>query len=718
MTLNQNKELSANTAVSHYRILSKLGAGGMGEVWLAEDTRLGRKVALKLLLDEFTENSDRVRRFTQEAKAASSLNHPNIISIYDIGECERGRFIVMEFVAGHTLRSAIAKDTSLETFLTLGSQMARGLSAAHAAGITHRDIKPDNIMVRDDGYVKILDFGLARLLPTTSSDPEAATLVQETTPGTVMGTFAYMSPEQASGQPAGSSSDVFALGIVLYELATGSHPFKSETMIGYLHAITSQTPPSMTSIKSHLPVTVDDLVQRMLEKDANSRPTAGEVAQALQEIEKFGTGNALPTRTPSHKARTTTSEKGFWVAVLPFKFTGSNPDVASLCEGLTEEIVTGLSRFSYLRVISRSSTLRYSTEASDIRTIGTTLGARYVMEGSLRLAGSLLRLSVQLVDAMTGAHIWVESYNRSFTAEQVFELQDDLASRIVATVADMNGVLLHTMGEVLRQRDPHDLTPYEAVLRGLAYISRADADEHLKVRAALERAVVEAPEQSDCWSVLSMSYCDEDQHGFNVQPNSLDRALTAAQRATACGPANHLAHFSLASALFFRRDLQSFSIAADRAITLNPMDATTTTFLGTFIAYSGDWERGCALAEKGMDLNPNHPGWFRFTSYFKEYFKRDYRAALDVVLKMNMPGYYFINAALAAAYGQLGEFENARLALRELLKQVPNFGQTAREGYEKWFGPGRLVEEVLDGLRKAGLEIAEVGSVGKSSRNT
>jgi serine/threonine protein kinase len=222
-----NKELPANSMLSHYRIVSKIGEGGIGEVWLAEDTRLGRKVALKLLPAQFTEDSERVRRFTQEAKAASALTPPNIISVYDIGESESGRFIVMEFVAGRTLRTVIAKDNSLETFFTLSAQMAKALSAAHAVGITHRDIKPDNIMVRDDGYVKMLDFGLARLLPT-ASDPEAMTLAQQTTPGTVMGTLAYMSPEQASGQTVGSPSDVFALGIVFYELATGSHPFKSE----------------------------------------------------------------------------------------------------------------------------------------------------------------------------------------------------------------------------------------------------------------------------------------------------------------------------------------------------------------------------------------------------------------------------------------------------------------------------------------------------------
>jgi len=233
------KEVSANTQLSHYRVVSKLGAGGMGEVYLAEDTRLGRKVALKLLPAELTADPDRVRRFVQEAKAASALNHPNIITIHDIGKSEAGHFLVMELVSGRPVSATIATDNSIETLITLGSQMAKALSAAHAAGITHRDIKPDNIMVRDDGYVKVLDFGLARLLPTGSSE-DAATLMQQTMPGVIMGTVAYMSPEQASGQSVGAPSDVFALGIVFYELATGQHPFRAETLVGYLHAITQQ----------------------------------------------------------------------------------------------------------------------------------------------------------------------------------------------------------------------------------------------------------------------------------------------------------------------------------------------------------------------------------------------------------------------------------------------------------------------------------------------
>ena len=290
MTTEENPtvQLSSSPAltIQHYRIVSKIGAGGMGEVWLAEDTRLDRQVALKLLPNEFAQESDRVRRFMQEAKAASALNHPNIITVYDIGESEAGRFIVMELVAGRTLRTVIAADNSLETLLTLSSQMAKALSAAHAAGITHRDIKPDNIMVRDDGYVKVLDFGLARLRPVTESDEEAATLAQQTMPGQLMGTVAYMSPEQARGETVNHPSDIFALGVVLYELATRRHPFKSETLVGYLHAITLQTPPPLKQLQPHLPAALEALILRMLEKDASQRPTAHEVAQALQEIEK------------------------------------------------------------------------------------------------------------------------------------------------------------------------------------------------------------------------------------------------------------------------------------------------------------------------------------------------------------------------------------------------------------------------------------------------
>jgi serine/threonine protein kinase len=707
-----SQALAANSNISHYRIIRKLGSGGMGEVWLAEDTRLDRKVALKILPAEFTQDAERVRRFTQEAKAASALNHPNIVTVYDIGESEVGRFIVMELVAGRTLRSLIGADNSMETLLTLGIQIAKALTAAHSAGITHRDIKPDNIMVRDDGYVKVLDFGLARLLPITPSDPEAATVVHQTIPGTVMGTLAYMSPEQASGHKAGPPSDVFSFGIVFYELATGQHPFKSETMIGYLHAITSQAPASLLSVKPELPAALDDLILRMLEKQEDNRLTASDVAHALLEIERHGKTKTLRGHTGGDKLATvvdsgaTREQEGFWVAVLPFKARGSNRDLEALAEGLSEEIVTGLSRFSYLRVIARSSTLRYASETSDVRAIGKQLGARYVMEGSLRQAGALLRLAVQLVDATTGAHLWAETYERSFSPEQVFSLQDDLVPRIVSSVADGHGVLPYTISEALRAKDPNELTTYEAILRSFGYGYRLTPEEHAIVRAALEQAVQRSPDSSDAWAMLSMAYIEEYSNGFNPRPDPLERALDAAQRAVEVGASNALAHDALAKARFFRKEVQAFRIEAGRAIELNPLNGPMVASLGGMIAFSGDWERGCALIERVAQFHPRHPGWYWFALVFNAYRKGDYKDALGIALKINLPNFLYSHVATAVAYGQLGDFEAAAASIAEVTSLRPDFAMIARKEFEKWFEPD-LLEHVLDGLRKAGLEIPD-----------
>jgi TolB-like protein/Tfp pilus assembly protein PilF len=271
----------------------------------------------------------------------------------------------------------------------------------------------------------------------------------------------------------------------------------------------------------------------------------------------------------------------------------------------------------------------------------------------------------------------------------------------------MNGILPHTMSEALRSRDPRQLGPYEAVVRGLGYYERITVEEHAAVRDALERAVEKAPDNADAWALLAMVYAEEYKHGFNARPDPLGRALEAARRAAAATPSSHLAQHSLAQALFFRREFQAFRPAADRAVALNPMDGCTTAFMGILMAYAGDWEHGLALAERAMDLNPHYPGWYRLGSFFGVYRKKDYRAALEIALKLNMPSYYYTHAAIAAAYGQLGEREAAQGALRELLSLKPDFAAVARDDYAKWFGPGEHVEHVLDGLRKAGLDVPE-----------
>jgi TolB-like protein/Tfp pilus assembly protein PilF len=395
-------------------------------------------------------------------------------------------------------------------------------------------------------------------------------------------------------------------------------------------------------------------------------------------------------------------DEGFWVAVLPFKSSGASPDLPALADGLSGDIVTGLSRFTYLRVIGRSSTSRFVNGVVDVRAAGRELGARYVMEGHLRQAGGKLRLAVQLVDAVSGAHLWAENYERTFSSETVFELLDDLVPRIVSTVADPYGVLPHSISEMLRKKSPDQLSPYEATLRYFGYLERATPDEHAKARDALQRAVANAPDQANCWATLSLVYKDEHTHGYNVGPDSLERALVAAHRAVETGPSNHLAYHALASALYFRGEIVAFRNAAERTISLNPMDGGTLAYVGTLIAYAGDWERGCAVVERARQLNPNHPGWYWFVAFMDAYRKRDYRGALEIALKINMPGNFYVSAAIAAAHGQLGELEAAQAAVRQLLVMKPGFA--AREEFEKWHGPGELIEHVVDGLRKAGLE--------------
>ena len=399
------------------------------------------------------------------------------------------------------------------------------------------------------------------------------------------------------------------------------------------------------------------------------------------------------------------SDEGFWVAVLPFKSSGTSLELTSLAEGLSEEIVTGLSRFSYLRVIARSSTLRYANEKSDVRTIGKQLGARYVMEGSLRQAGSTLRVGVQLVDATSGAHLWAESYDRPFKPDEIFALQDDLVPRIVSTIADNYGVLPHSMSETLRGKDPKELTPYEAVLRSFGYYERISPEAHAETRDILEQALEKAPQHPDCLAWISSIYADEHKFGFNPQPDPLGRALAAARRAIEFAPSNAWAHTCLAQALFFRRELEAFRIAAEHAIALNPFDAVATAFLGLLMAYAGDWEHGCKLTERGRHQNPHHPGWYWFGDFYHAYLKGEYRAALNVALKVNMPGHFHQQIVLVAAYSHLGEREAAQRALQDLLALRPDFALIAREELGKWFLPD-LVEHLIDGLRQAGLEIA------------
>jgi serine/threonine protein kinase/tetratricopeptide (TPR) repeat protein len=690
------------SSIAHYRIISQLGAGGMGVVYRATDTRLRRDVALKVLPRDMAQNPGRLARFRREARAVAALNHPHIVTLYSVEEADGIHFLTMELVEGRPLRGMIPKDGfPVPRILDMALALAEALAAAHEKGLVHRDLKPANIMVTPDGRVKVVDFGLAKYFSVSAPIEITETLIEDTKIGMVVGTPPYMSPEQISGRNVDHRTDIFSLGVILHEMSVGRRPFRGATKAELAASILRDHPPPVTEQRPDLPAELAGLIQQCLAKNLAGRlQSARLLAEALREARHLHVDSAPSSRKSAPPA----GEESFWVAVLPFKYKGSNADLQALAEGLFEEILTGLSRFSYLRVIAQSSTSRFAHEAADPFAAGRQVGARYVMEGSLHQAGSHLRATVQLVDTASGAHLWAETYERVFQPEEIFALQDDIASRIVSTVADQDGVLPYSMAQALRHKNADELSPLEAVMRTFSYFKRHAPQEHAEVRRMLENAVRKAPDHGACWSALSVIYGHEYLYGFPGGPDPLGRALAAAHRSVELTPSNNLAYAALAATLFLRKEILAFRPVAERTIELNPMDGSIISFMGHLIAYSGDWERGCALSESAARLNPHHAGWHHLLAFVDAYRKGEYRAALEAALKVNMPGYWVTFAARAAAMGQIGEREAAQKEVKELLEIRPNFAFIVRDALAVWHEP-ELIEHLVDGLRKAGLDV-------------
>jgi serine/threonine protein kinase len=703
--------LTSGTKLGPYEIQSPLGAGGMGEVYRATDTKLGRNVALKVLPAEMAHDPERLARFRREAKALAQLDHPNIVTIHSVEESDGVHFLTMQLVEGLPLDRLICESgLPVEQIIEIAEALAGALAAAHEKGIVHRDLKPANVMVSNEGRVKVLDFGLAKDVRAASLGDATLTSDSRTQVGVVMGTPAYMSPEQTSGRPLDHRTDIFSLGVLLHEMATGRRPFEGTSPADLISAILRDTPPSVTDVRPELPTDLARIIRRCLEKDPRHRlQTARDVSNEFRDLARASARSA-PASTSSARAGVVAesvgarADEGFWVAVLPFKYTVNNEDLKGLAEGLSEEIVTGLSRFSYLRVIARGSTAKYFSESADVRAIGKELGARYVMEGSIRQAGSKLRLAVQLADTVSGVHLWAETYERTFAPESVFDVQDDLVPRIVSTVADQNGVLPRSMSETLRSRNEESLTPHEALLRSFSFLERISPTEHATARRILERAVERDPNQADAWAMLAILYDTEFADEFNPRPDPLERAIAAAQRAVDLAPTHALGYYALAFTYFFRKEMASFRAAAERALALNPMDGSVMGILGICVHHAGDRERGAQMAAAAMQLNPHHPPVLHSPAFIDAYSQAKYAEALDVAARMDMPGFFHAVALRAAALGQLGRHAAAQLAVQELLTLRPDFANSVRRDYEKWWD-SKTIDHLIEGLRKAGLEI-------------
>jgi len=659
--------LAAGTRLGRYEVRSLLGAGGMGEVYLAHDTTLRRAVAVKLLPGHLAEDEDRLRRLEQEAYAASSLNHPNILTIHEVGVHDGTHFIATEFVDGESLRHRLAQGRlELREVLDIGVQVASALGAAHAAGIVHRDIKPENIMLRKDGIVKVLDFGLAKVAGGNTGDSEGPTIAAPgTDPGIVLGTVRYMSPEQARGLDTDARTDIWSLGVVLYEMLAGRSTFEGRTSSDVIAAILRTEPPPLARYVDGVPTDLERIVTKALQKDPEERYQAvkdlGLDLKGLKRRLDFDTEAArtLPSTpvtttitTPRPQRRRVAflllvtgavavvalgygAYSGYLretgkgnidsIAVLPFANQSGNPDNEYLSDGISETLINSLSELPGVKVIARSSSFKYKGKEVDPQAVARALGVEAIVTGRLGQRGETLLISAELIDARDETQMWGDRYNRN--AADLLAVQADISREIAEKLR-----LRLSTGERdrLTRRETTNQQAYELVLRGRFYSAKGGTQNRKKAIEQYQQAIAIDPNYALAHMALSNGYRSLVVDGLLEPKEFLPKAEASVRKALELDDSLADAHYALAN---FKRDTWDWSGAEreyQRAIALNPNLTQAHGNYAIFLSDVGRHDQAVAEARRATELSPLAA--ITSTSFaFRLFFARRYDEAIDAL---------------------------------------------------------------------------------------
>jgi serine/threonine protein kinase/lipopolysaccharide biosynthesis regulator YciM len=674
--------------ISHYKILEKLGEGGMGVVYKAEDTKLDRMVALKFLPPELTRDSEAKTRFVHEAKAAATLIHPNICTVFEIDEIDEQTFIAMECIEGETLKERIASGPmKIDEAMSTAIQIAEGLQKAHEKGTIHRDIKSANIMVTSDGQAKIMDFGLAKLSGGTKL----------TKTGTTVGTIAYMSPEQARGEEVDHRSDVWSLGVVLYEMLTGQVPFRGDYNEAVVYSILNEAPEPVTAVRTGVPMELERIIDKTLQKGAGTRyQSAAEVLADLRRIGKVKTGAGLqaPPRKKTVARSAALAGAAVFVAavayvlvtqlvprggvdipplgersiaVLPFKNMVPDPENEWFSDGLTEDIITQLAKIGELKVISRTSVMLYKDSNKSLRQIGEELGVAAILEGSVRRSGNRVRVVGQLIDARTDEHIWAESYDREM--KDIFAIQSDVAIQIAAALKTS---LSPGEKELVQRKPTENLTAYEYYLRGRDYYSRYRKQDNENAIELFKKALELDPNYAMAYAGLGDAY-GQGVGKFRFAPVWLDSAIEVSQRAISIDPNCAEAYKALGVSYLVKGFFREALDANLRALELNENYEPAMANAGWAHLSMGQLDEALKWIRRAVSRNPSTAYLYCVVGVVHAALK-DYDEA-ELWLKKSadlQPDLSYAYDALIEVYVEQDEYDQARACARKHLSVTAN----------------------------------------------